>query len=124
MSRLTTRIAAPFRLVLRPWERAVKRKLAGLIDDRLEPVRADLRALNDKMDRILDLNVAPAVLSDFRAHNEALRAIQADCDLLRELNPMFNSFLRDLMRLQLGWEELSDRIDRRDLPEPSRRRSA
>jgi len=110
MSRLRALIAAPFR----PLERAVKRKLAGLIDDRLDPVRADLCILNAKMDRILDINVAPDVLRDFRTHNEALRAIQADCDLLRELNPMFNSALRDLMRLQLGLEELSDRVDRSD----------
>ena len=64
------------------------------------------------MDQILDINVAPDVLQDFRAHNETLCAIQADCDLVREMNPMFNSFLRDLMRLQLRCEELSHRIDR------------
>ena len=106
----------PVRLLIDPVERLIKRKLAGLIDACLEPVRDDLRVLNAKMDQILDINVAPAVLQDFRTHNETLRAIQADCDLVREMNPMFNSFLRDLTRLQLQCEDLSWRLDSSDPP--------
>lgn len=108
-------VLTPVRFVLRP----VKRKLAGLIDSRLEPLRedlstlrADLKAIDGKLAAFLDISLAPEVLRDFRAHNEALRAIRADCDLIREMNPMFQSALRDLMRLQLQCEELAWRLDR------------
>ncbi len=100
--------------ITRRLEQFIKGKLAGVIDERLEPLKADLQSLNAKMDRILDINIAPEVLSDFRRHNEALRAIQADCDLIREQNPLFNSFLRNLMRLQLGCEEIARKIEDRE----------
>jgi hypothetical protein len=103
-------VLSPFRIAFGPIERAVKRKLAGLIDACLEPVRADQKILDAKMDTILDINLAPEVLRDFRSHNETLRAIRADCDLVREMNPMFQSALRDLMRLQLQIEELAWRM--------------
>ena len=103
----------PIRMVVGPVERLVKRKLAGLIDACLEPVREDLRIANAKMDRILDLNLAPDVLRDFRIHNETLRAIQADSDLIREQNPLFQSMLRDLSRIELRLEELSARSEGR-----------
>jgi hypothetical protein len=104
-------LLSPVRLVLDPLEGWIKGKLAGLIDARLEPVREDLKTINSKLDTVLDINLAPDVLRDFRAHNEALRAIRADCDLMRELNPMVQSMLRDLMRLQLQCEELAWRLD-------------
>src|SRR3954452_23075413 len=80
--------------LLRPVKRVIKGWILDLSSVALEPLRAELRGLNDKMDRILDLNVTPDVLGDFRKHNETLRAIQADCALLREMNPLFNSVLR------------------------------
>lgn len=111
MSRLKSLLLSPFRLLFDPVERLVKRKLSGLIDACLEPVREEQRVLNAKMDAILDINVSPDVLRDFRVHNETLRAIRADCDLIREMNPMFQAALRDLMRLQLQCEELAWRLD-------------
>ncbi len=104
-------LTAPVRIVVDPVERLIKSKLAGLIDARLEPVRDELKSLHEKLDTILDINLAPDVLRDFRTHNETLRDILADCDLLRELNPMVQSALRDLMRLQLQGEELAWRLD-------------
>src|SRR4051794_21703476 len=101
MSRWFNIALRPFRVLSRPLQQAIKRKIVGLIEFALEPTNAEIRMLNLKMDRILDINLSPNVLRDFRIHNETLRAIQADCDLIREMNPMFNSFLRDLMRLQL-----------------------
>ena len=124
MSGLRRIILKPIHLVIDPLERFVKRKLAGLIEACLEPVRNDLKVLNAKMDQVLDINVAPEVLQDFRAHNETLRAIQADCDLVRDMNPMFNSFLRDLMRLQLQCEEMSSRLDPRLHPATGREQDA
>ena len=111
MSRWLDLALWPFRRLTRPLHRTLKRKIVGLIQFALEPTQAEIRTLNDKMDRILDINLAPDVLRDFRLHNEMLRAIQADCDLIREMNPMFNSFLRDLMRLQLKAEELAWRLE-------------
>lgn len=127
MSGLRRILSLPLRLAIDPVERLVKRKLAGLIDACLEPVKSDLQLLNGKMDQILDINIAPDVLRDFRTHNEALRAIQADCDLVREMNPMFQSLLRDLMRLQLQVEELAFRLEvdgRQTVADPQRRGAA
>ena len=104
----------PVSLVIGPIERMIKRKLAGLIDACLEPVRQDLRDANAKMDRILDINIAPDVLRDFRVHNETLRAIRASSDLVREQNPLFNSLLRDLSRIELRLEELSGKVESRE----------
>src|SRR4051812_46342930 len=111
MSRWFNLALRPFRILTRPLQQAIKRKLVRLIELALEPTIAEIRMLNFKMDRILDINLAPNVLRDFRLHNETLRTIQADCDLIREMNPMFNSFLRDLMRLQLKAEELAWRLE-------------
>ncbi|MDB5349805.1 MAG: hypothetical protein JWN86_1052 [Planctomycetota bacterium] len=124
MSGLRQLLLKPIRLVIDRVERLVKRKLAGLIDACLEPVRDDLKVLNAKMDQILDINIAPEVLQDFRTHNETLRAIQADCDLVREMNPMFNSFLRELTRLQLECEEMSWRLEQRERTTSGREREA
>jgi hypothetical protein len=107
-------LLAPARLV----ERLIKGKLSGLIDNRLEPVRDELKAIQAKLDTILDINLAPDVLRDFRHHNETLRAIRADCDLIRDMNPMFQSALRDLMRLQLQCEEIAWRLQQ--TPNPDR----
>jgi hypothetical protein len=111
MSRWLDLALWPFRRLLDPLRRTVKRKLVDLIQFALEPTQAELHTLNDKMDRILDINLAPDVLREFRIHNETLRAILADCDLVRDMNPLFNSVLRDLMRLQLQSEELAWRLE-------------
>jgi hypothetical protein len=112
MPRILDLLVSPVRFVTRPLYRALKAKLVSLIRFALEPLQAEVRTLDRKMDRILDINIAPDVLRDFRAHNERLRRIQADCDLIREMNPMFNSFLRDLMRLQIQSEEIAWLLDR------------
>jgi hypothetical protein len=96
--------------------RKVDAHITKLLNAALEPVQTELHSLNAKMDRILDINIAPDVLRDFRIHNESLRAIQADCDLLREMNPLFDSFLRHLITMQLTCEDLAEQLERREPP--------
>ncbi|WP_422929456.1 hypothetical protein [Singulisphaera sp. PoT] len=128
-------IAGLLKLALRPFARLsapLRRALIRRFDARvnhvfqlaLEPTRAELHQLNEKMDRFLEISSSPGALKDFADQAEAIRAIRAiqhDCDLIREMNPMLNSVLRDLMRLQLRYEELTWRLDDRS---PAREPSA
>jgi hypothetical protein len=117
MSRWLNRAFWPVRHLENSLWRPLKRKIVALIQVALEPTQAEFRTLNErvdrelpilhaKIDRIVDINVAAEVLRDLHIHNNTLRAILADCELIREMDPMFNSFLRDLMRLQMQTDEL------------------
>lgn len=116
MNRFLRVLIAPVRSLTAPLRRAVlarfDARVAGLLREALGPLEIlpvlleEVRTLDRKTDRILELELTPEVLRDFRAHTETLRAIRADCDLIRELNPLANSLLRDLLRLQARFDEV------------------
>jgi hypothetical protein len=91
--------AKPVRFVFRPLYRALLRRLAAQLEASLVPVRQEVAAMSDRLQATLD------------AMDEALRT---DRELIRDQDALFNSFLRDLSRLQVGVEELAWRLDRRE----------
>jgi|GEM_PF-5877970 len=123
LSRLLKLSLSPFLRLTAPLRRVLIRKFDARVHHvfqvALEPTHTELRQLHEKMDRFLDISRSPGALKDFADQTEAiraLRAIQHDCDLIREMNPMLNSVLRDLMRLQLRYEELTWRLEERTSP--------
>lgn len=113
-------VLKPVRFLIDPLQRAVLRKLAAQIDSSLAPVRDDLMSLHADLAALstghekarTELGAINEKLEALLEIQTRLRSIAADCDLIRDLDPMFNSFLRDQMRLQVSVEELSWRLDR------------
>ncbi len=120
LSQIMKLVLRPVAKITAPLRRALIRRFDArvnhLLNVALEPTQTELHLLNEKMDRFLTISRSPGALKDFSDQTEAiraLRAIQHDCDLIREMNPMLNSVLRDLIRLQLQYEELARKLDER-----------
>lgn len=96
MNRFMNLLLSPLRAIFGPIKRLIWGKLSTLVDSRLEPVKNDLLIISTRVEEIRD----------------EVKTLRADCEILRDLNPMFNTFYRDLTRLQLRCEAIADRLDR------------